>query len=214
MALRQLYLQINPSGLRMMQMRDRQAAFDSTRNRVIANKNSTCEFCGFKGMPQQMKIINLDGNYNNNTASNLCCTCSICARCLLIGSFEANDDQEAVERLIICNELSQVQLNHLYRVLLTSMSDATLEQSEIAKTAFRGLRNRATLVDDMFGRNASDTRVFVQSVLDSGVSEHQNLRSILQNLRYFPTRYSFHDEWNLWRTQLQEQLSKDIIIRF
>lgn len=214
MKLRELYLQINPGGLRAMQMRDRNKAFGPIRSKIISRDKSSCQFCGFRGNPEQMKIMNLDGNYNNNNTSNLCTTCSLCSRCLLLGTFEADSEQDSVERLIICNELSQVQLNHLYRVLLTSMSDATLEQCEVAKTIFRSLRNRASLVDEMFGKNASDTRVFVQSVFDSGVSNHQNLRGILQNLRYFPTRYSFHDEWGLWKSQLREQISKEIDIRF
>lgn len=214
MKLRELYLQINPSGLRMMRMRDRDRAFAPIKAKIIARDNTMCQFCGFKATEQQLNVVNLDGNYNNNSTQNLCAACSICSRSLLIGSYEAANDQDSVERLIICNELSQVQLNHLYRILLTSMSDATLEQHEISKTIFRSLRNRAALVDDMFGKNASDTRVFVQSVFDSGVSNHDNLRVILQNLRYFPTRQSFHDEWPIWKKQLREQLSKDIKIRF
>jgi intracellular multiplication protein IcmJ len=214
MKLRELYLQINPSGLRMMKMRDRHDAFASTKTKILARDNITCQFCGFKGIEQQMNVVNLDGNYNNNSVQNLCIACSICSRAMLLGSFEAANEQDSVERLIICNELSQVQLNHLYRVLLTSMSDATLEQCEIAKTIFRSLRNRAVLVDEMFGKNASDTRVFAQSVFDSGVSSHNNLRVILQNLRYFPTRHSFYEEWPLWKKQLREQVSNDIKIRF
>lgn len=214
MKLRELYLQINPSGLRMMRMRDRHRIFTPIKTKILSRDNLTCQFCGFKASLQQMNVVNLDGNYNNNNIQNLCTACSICSRVMLIGSFEAVNDQDSVERLIICNELSQVQLNHLYRVLLTSMSDATLEQAEVAKTVFRSLRNRAALVDDMFGKNTSDTRVFVQSIFDSGVSNHDNLRAILRNLRYFPTRYSFHDEWPLWRHQLKEQISTDIKIRF
>lgn len=214
MQLRELYLQINPSGQKMMDARDRNRTFEPIRARIMARDKSTCQFCGFIATDSQIKILNIDGNYNNNNPRNLISACSICARCMLIGSFESGAEQESVERLIVCNELSQVQLNHLYRVLLTSMSDPTLEQCEVSKTIFRSLRNRAALVDEMFGRNASDTRVFVQSVFDSGVSQHKNLRPVLQNLRYLPTRHSFHDEWELWKKQLRNQISQDIKIMF
>lgn len=210
----ELYLQINPGGLKMMRMRDRNPAFKSIRKQVLLRDKLTCQFCSFRGEGRQMNIINLDGDYNNNQPTNMCTTCSICSRCLLIGSFEATSESDSVERLIICNELSQVQLNHLYRVLLASMSDASLKHSETAKSIFRSLRNRASLVDNMFGKNASDTRVFVQSVLDSGVSEHKNLRYILQNLRYFPARSSFHNEWALWKPYLKKHCIDDILVQF
>jgi len=212
--MRDLYLQINPSGWKMMRMRNRNTAFTSVLTKVLARDNNTCQFCGFIGIPKQMFVINLDGNYNNNNPNNLCCSCSICTRCVLIGSYEATDDQDSVERLIICNELSQVQLNHIYRVLLASMSEPSLPQSEVAKTLFRSFRNRANLVDEMFGANASDTRVFSQAVFDSGISDHKNLRQILQNLRYFPTRHSFFKEWSLWRSQLKQFKTKDIKMVF
>jgi len=213
MALKELYLQINPSGWKMMRMRDRHKAFAPVRSKILSRDNNTCVYCGFAGQSNQMYVVNYDGNYNNNQISNLFTACSVCTRCVLIGSYETTDDQDSVERLIICAELTQVQLNHLYRVLLVSMSDPMLEQCEVAKTIFRSLRNRANLVDEMFGKNASDTRVFTQSILDSGVSTHENLRGILQNLRYLPTRHSFHKEWPLWKTQLRDKISEEIKIK-
>lgn len=212
--MRELYLQINPSGWKMMRMRDRNKAFTSTLLKILQRDNNTCQFCGFAGIQKQMYVVNIDGNYNNNVANNMCCSCSICTRCVLLGSFEAGDEQDSVERLIICNELSQVQLNHIYRVLLTSMANPSLGQAEVAKTLFRSLRNRANLVDELFGANASDTRVFSQAVFDSGISEHKNLRHILQNLRYLPTRNSFYKEWPLWKNQLKSQLATDIKMVF
>ncbi|MBP9721567.1 MAG: type IVB secretion system protein IcmJDotN [Gammaproteobacteria bacterium] len=212
--MRELYLQINPSGWKMMLMRDRNNAFASLRLKVLDRDNHTCQFCNFTGVPKQMYVINLDGNYNNNIPENMCCACSICTRCVLIGSFEEVDNQESVERLIICNELSQVQLNHLYRILLTSMANKNLPQSEVAKTAFRSFRNRANLVDEMFGPNSSDTRVFSQAIFDAGLSDHKNLRPILQNLRYFPARHSFHREWEIWKAQLKRTVDSSINIIF
>lgn len=212
MALLELYLQINPSGWKLMRYRDQEPGFELIRSKVLYRDANSCQFCGFSGLPSQLYIVALDGNYNNNSYTNLCSACSICTRCVLLGSFETVDEHDSVERLIICNELTQIQLNHLYRLLLTLMSDSSLRQCEIAKTVFRGLRNRAQLVDEMFGTNSSDTRVFMQSVLDSGVSEHKNLRDILQNLRYFPTRHSFSKEWPLWKTQLKERMNEDIKI--
>ena len=212
--MRELYLQINPSGWKMMQMRNRNQALNSLLNQILTRDNNTCQFCGFVGMAKQMNIINIDGNYNNNTANNMCCSCSICARCVMIGSFEATDNQESVERLIICNELSQVQLNHIYRVLLTSMANSILPQAEVAKTLFRSFRSRANLVDELFGANASDTRVFSQAVFDSGISDHKNFRLILQNVRYFPTRQSFYREWPLWKTQVKQNLAPDVKMVF
>ncbi len=210
----ELYLQINPSGWKMMLMRDRQEAFFTTKAKIIARDSNTCQFCNFIGIAKQMYVVNLDGDYNNNVAKNLVCACSICTRCVLIGSFEEVNNEASVERLIICNELSQVQLNHLYRVLLTSMSTPSLPQAEISKTVFRSFRNRGNLVDELFGNNASDTRVFSQAVFDSGLASHKNLRTILQNVRYFPTRSSFRREWPLWRKQLTNSIEKDIKILF
>lgn len=214
MALRELYLQINPSGWKMMRMRDRNAAFAATQAKILARDSNSCQFCGFTGIAKQMYIVNLDGNYNNNTVSNLCCACSICTRCVLIGSFETTDNQDSVERLIICNELSQIQLNHIYRIILASMANSTLAQAEVAKTLYRSFRNRANLVDEMFGANASDTRVFCQAVFDSGISTHKNLRMVLQNVRYLPARHSFHREWKIWRTQLRQAINPEIKIVF
>jgi hypothetical protein len=124
------------------------------------------------------------------------------------------DNQDSVERLIICNELSQIQLNHIYRIILASMANSTLAQAEVAKTLYRSFRNRANLVDEMFGANASDTRVFCQAVFDSGISTHQNLRMVLQNVRYLPARHSFHREWKIWRTQLRQAINPEIKIVF
>ncbi len=211
--MRKLYLQINHAGAKMMQMRDRNKVFYPIKMAILKRDNNTCQFCAFNGIEPQMKIVALDGNYNNNNPKNLLTACSICTRCLLIGSFEATGEHDSVERLIICNELSQVQLNHLYRVLLCSMSDATLDHCETAKTVFRSLRNRSILVDEIFGKDASDTRVFMQSVLDSEVSTHKNLRGILDNLRYFPSRNSFHNEWSLWRKQLAQSANIKLKIR-
>lgn len=211
--MRKLYLQINHAGAKMMQMRDRNKAFYPIKISILKRDKLTCQFCNFHGIEQQMKIVALDGNYNNNNPKNLLTACSICTRCLLIGSFEASGEHDSVERLIICNELSQVQLNHLYRVLLYSMSDPNLEHCETAKTVFRSLRNRAVLVDEMFGKDASDTRIFMQSVLDSEVASHKNLRGILDNLRYFPSRNSFHNEWSLWGKQLAKAVNTKLKIR-
>ena len=60
------------------------------------------------------------------------------------------------------------------------------------------MRHRASVVDKMFGENSSDTKVFLQSVLDSNLQKNQNMQQILKYLRFFPGRTSFRAEWQSW----------------
>ena len=78
------------------------------------------------------------------------------------------------------------------------MESNNSQYQDIAKSFYRCLRHRASVVDKMFGENSSDTKVFLQSVLDSNLQKNQNMQQILKYLRFFPGRTSFRAEWQSW----------------
>jgi len=50
----------------------------------------------------------------------------------------------------------------------------------------------------MFGENSSDSKIFLQSVMDSNLIKNPNMKKVLSYLRYFPGRTSFREEWGSW----------------
>lgn len=202
MDINDISLEINPFGWNLKQQRLKSKAFLEIKTKFIAYKDNTCDLCNYKSKAKYLSVVNKNGNYRDNKGSNFNLACSICTACHFIGSYQSSSDTESVDRLIYCPEISQVQLNQMYRVLFVAMESNNSKYKDIAKSFYRSLRHRANLVDKMFGDNSSDCRIFLQSVMDSNLLKSTNIKKVLKYLRFFPGRSSFREEWAVWEDDL------------
>ena len=198
MEIKDIAIEINPFGWGLKKQRLKSKTFLEIKKKFIAYKKHTCDICKYTAQEKFLHVINKNGNYRDNKGSNFSLACGMCAACFFIGSYNPSTSPESVDRLIYCPEISQVQLNHLYRILFVAMERNDSKYQDIAKSFYRCLRHRASTVDKMFGENSSDSKIFLQSVMDSDLIKNPNMKNILSYLRFFPSRISFREEWQSW----------------
>ena len=118
----------------------------------------TCKFCGYKG--RTLEVINHDNNYSHNKPGNLLTACVFCARCTLLDSYKL--DYAGGDRIIYLPEMSQTNLNTLYKVLFVEAAgEMNNEGAYNAKAILAQLLDRATLLDQNTGAQLSHPGFFL-----------------------------------------------------
>lgn len=183
------------NGLRFLS-RKANAAFQKIVPTVFKRDDNTCRFCGFQSQKYQ-EVVNLDNNYANNKLDNLATACSFCTTCFFLDLVGV--DGKSGGTIIHLPEISQGDLNHFCRALFCSLLREAPYKGKL-QAVFLSLQDRAKVVEEVFGPNAQDPKIFGQSLIDSGLNDAQLKHPILSELKFLPARKFYKDQAEYWKT--------------
>lgn len=200
-----LELAVNLTGWRIFIRRREDKAFLPISKRIYDRDNYTCQYCGFQAKEYQ-EIINLDGNYTNNKASNMVTACCFCSQCFFLETIGMDDMGGG--QLIYAPEMSQADVNSFCHVLFCAMGNGTGYQ-ESAQTVYRGLKFRSQIIENKFGPGTSNPSTFGQMVLEYKSNNAGAEVDILKDIRLLPSYTKFKVQLDAWAAAALEELSAE-----
>lgn len=200
-----LKLAVNLQGWRSFIRRKLDKAFQPIQLRVFERDAYTCQFCAFQAKEYQ-DVINLDGNYANNKASNMVTSCCFCTQCLFLQAV-GMDDQSGGQ-LIYLPELSQGDLNSFCHVLFCAMENNTVYQ-ESAQSIYRSLKFRSQIIENKFGHGTSTPSVLGQMLIEYKGPEPEKKQAILKDMRLLPAHAKFKVQLDAWAAAALEELKAE-----
>lgn len=193
-----LTLSANLDGWRVFNARRKQSDFQKLAQKVYVRDKYICQFCGFRDLVYQ-EVANLNGNYRDNDLSNLATCCALCIECNFLGVMGREN------RVIFFPQMTQAELMLFTRVLFCLIASST-PYVETAKSLYRNLRQLMVPVDEIFGKDASISDLFGQSLLDTQGMTEQAQAKIMQSLRLLPNQQHFTDQVTHWSTLIIPKL--------
>lgn len=185
-----LILRANTEGWRVFLSRRHQDVFRKNAPKIWQRDQYRCQYCGFQSKRFQ-EIVNIDGNYQNNTAGNLTTACGLCAHCLFLGA------QGLGHKVVFCPDITQVQISQMTRVLFCATESGS-EFSETAKVLYRNMLKWAEPIEEMFGKGASEFETFGQSVLDTPNISETHYLEVMKYVRVLPNPKVFSEQIGYW----------------
>lgn len=176
--------------------------FLAIQEKILHRDHNTCRYCGFQAKQQQV-IVNHDHDYSNNKASNLVTACIFCAQCFFLDQIGKNNNTGGY--IVYLPELTQADLNHICRVLFSSLLRDAPYKGKL-QTTYLSFKDRSIIVDENFGPNSSDPNIFGQTLIDSNLTSKQLQHPILTNLRLLPERKFFTKEIKYWKANIFDQI--------
>lgn len=193
-----LTLSANLDGWRLFNARRKNSDFQKIAQKVFVRDKYKCQFCGFRDLLHQ-EVANLNGNYRQNELSNLATCCALCIECNFLGVLGRGN------RIIYFPQMSQAELMHVTRVLFCLTSSKTAF-AETAKSLYRNLRQLVQPVDEIFGKDASVSDLFGQSLLDTQGMSAEMQKKVMRPLRLLPNQQNFEEQTAHWSTLILPKL--------
>ena len=194
--LREISLTFNPGAWTLFNKRRSDKRFDTFVSRLKIEQNSQCQFCGFKD-DSFLEVINLDGNYKNNTVSNMALACPICAQCFFIEMIGKTHNSGGI--LIHLPSITQVELNALCHAIFCGIRNGSTHSSG-AKELYNSLKLRGKLVENAYGSGMSNPAFMGTMLIDTPIENKDVLsQRILKDIRVLPIIEKFHsclDQWS------------------
>lgn len=195
-----LALVATPSNWRLFMVRKHDPRFLTFAKQVFARDQNTCQYCGFIAN-SWMDVVNNDGNYHHNRLENLVTACPLCAQCFFLESVGGDEFGGGV--LIVCPELSQIELNSLCHVLFTAMISGGPRASD-ARHVYRGLRLRMQQTDKLLGDGLSQPAMLGRLLVEyEGDMTKNLLAKVNASVRLLPEIQYFAEPVKTW---IQEAL--------
>ncbi len=200
-----LSLRVSPGASRLFFARKFDPAFAKFTGQIWKRDYYTCQFCGFQANKFQ-EVVNLDGNYKNNTLSNLVTACCFCAQCLFMEMVGKGDYGGGT--LIYMPEISQPELNGLSHVLFCAIANGTDYRVD-AQNIYRNLKMRGQIVEDKLGEGVSNPALVGQMLLNTAANQKERNPGWLSDLRLLPARTKFKEQIDAWAAAALEEMSKN-----
>ena len=196
MTMHEIQLSATDSNWRLFMVRKADKAFLAFQDKIQVRDQHTCQYCGFCAY-QNLEVINRDGNYRNNRASNLVTACDLCAQCFFLESIGKGDFGGGA--LIYLPEMSQGQLNAMTHVLFASMVSSSAMAVQ-ARNVYRSFKLRAQIVEKQLGEGLSNPallgRLMVDANRESAITLFKELAPKLRLLAEV-SRFAVHIEANV-----------------
>lgn len=182
--------------------RERNQRFLAIKKKIFARDDNTCRYCGFQADKYQM-VVNHDHDYTNNKSANLVTACIFCAQCFFLDQIGKNNKTGGY--IIYLPEITQADLNHICRVLFSSLLRDAPYKGKLQNT-YLSLKDRNSNVDEIFGPNSSNPNVFGQTLIDANLANEQLQHTVLSSLRLLPERKFFAEEIKYWKAAIFDQV--------
>jgi intracellular multiplication protein IcmJ len=200
-----LKLAVNLAGWRSFIRRKADKAFQPIQQKIFNRDSYTCQFCAFQAKEYQ-DVVNLDGNYSNNKASNLVTSCCFCTQCLFLQSVGLDDASGG--QLIYLPEISQGDLNSFCHVLFCAMENNTVYQDS-AQSIYRSLKFRSQIIENKFGHGTSNPSILGQMLIEYTGPASQKKIEILKPMRLLPAHAKFKMQLDAWAAAALEELNAE-----
>jgi intracellular multiplication protein IcmJ len=185
-----LQLRANFEGVSCFLNRKDDPSFGEIRTKVLSRDHHTCRYCGFHAEKFQ-QIVSINGDFKNNNLDNLATACIFCMHCQLLALRNTN------AKIIFLPEVTQVELNHFVRILFCA-STMKREVSDLAKSLYQAFRKRTSVVEEVFGKDASDSLIFAQSLIDINPESQKQQQKALTSLRLLPAKSYYNKQIDYW----------------
>jgi intracellular multiplication protein IcmJ len=170
-------------------------AFLPFQEKIFLRDNHTCQFCGFQAKKHQ-DVVNLDGDYSNNSAANLVTACCFCSQGFFLEAIGKHEFGGGL--LIYLPELTQGELNALCHVLFAMMVSGD-EAKDKAREIYRSLKLRAQIVEKELGEGLTNPALYGHLLLDANVSGTEALHSkIGAKVRVLPNLNKYAEPLEGW----------------
>lgn len=202
----ELQLAVNLNGWRIFTRRKEDKAFLPVAKRVFQRDAYTCQYCAFQAQEYQ-EVVNLDGNYLNNKASNMITACCFCVQCLFLQSVGV--DEMSGGQLIYLPEVSQADLNSFCHVLFCALGNNTSYQDS-AQNIYRSLKFRSQLIENKFGVGTSNPSVFGQMLIEYQTHDpEKKMDTMLHDMRLLPSYVKFNVQLDAWAAAALKELEEE-----
>jgi intracellular multiplication protein IcmJ len=199
----ELQLAVNLAGWRVFVRRKDDKAFLPVQKRVFERDAYTCQYCSFQAREYQ-EVVNLDGNYANNSTSNMITACCFCAQCLFLQSVGL--DEMGGGQLIYLPEMTQADLNSFCHVLFCAMESNTGYQ-DTAQSVYRSFKFRSQVIENKFGMGTSNPSVLGQMIIELKSSVPNKKIDVLKEMRLLPSHTKFRVQLEAWAAAAMKELS-------
>lgn len=200
-----LHIQAQAGAWRLYSARKANSGFRAFQAKIWQRDRYTCQFCGFQAR-QFQDVINIDGNYRRNKASNMVTSCCFCAQCFFLESVGVGDFGGGT--LVYLPEISQPQLNSFCHVIFCAITNDTGYKAS-AQSIYRSFKFRSQLVEDAFGEGCSSPSTIGQLLIDSGKTELKEQHRLLDGIRLLPSRAKFRLQIERWAATALDELSSE-----
>ena len=199
-----LQLAVNLAGWRIFTRRKEDKAFLPVAKRILQRDAYTCQYCAFQAQEYQ-EVVNLDGNYLNNKASNID---SVALRqCLFLQAVGV--DEMSGGQLIYLPEVSQGDLNSFCHVLFCALGNNTSYQDS-AQSIYRSLKFRSQMVENKYGAGTSNPTVFGQMLIEYQTHDpEKKYDELLHDMRLLPSYVKFNVQLDAWAAAALKELEEE-----
>jgi len=206
MTLYPIQLLATDSNWRLFMLRKQDPAFARFQERVHKRDRYSCRYCGFTSR-EAMEVINLDGDYHNNSLFNLMTACGFCAQCFFLESI--GKAAFGGGTFIYLPEIAQGQLNALCHMLFASIAAGNTFAKQ-ARNIYLSLRLRIQIVEEKLGAGLSRPSalgsILVESNQKTLLALHPDIAGALRILPSFTAfsktiqqqMYSSFDAMLIW----------------
>ena len=180
---------------RLFSIRRADPPFLALQEKILLRDQSTCQFCGFRTR-LYLEIVNIDGDFRRNQASNLAAACPFCTQCFFLEEIGKTDATGGV--LIHAPEMSQGQVNALCHQLFLSMVSNGLCATE-SRTLYRSLKGRSQRVEKVVGEGLSNPARYGRLLIEANSEGSRALHhKICQHVRLLPDFMNFSARVVAW----------------
>lgn len=166
--------------------------YASVRKQVLERDDHTCVYCDFKSLKHQ-HIHHLNHDHGSVKIENLVTACPLCHQCFHLGL--AGVKSSGV--MIYATEFSQAEINNMARACFIAVYRGGANM-EAAQDLYEALRERRTLVEDVFGPGSSNPSYFGQAFVEMKPEIYAERKSKLPGLRLLPKMEAFGKEIVFW----------------
>ena len=178
----------------MFSRREIAPGFEEFKKKVFSRDHNKCMYCGFRAT-SHMWIVNCDGNYRNNTMSNMVTACPLCKQCHFIEHVGSMDGGGV---LIYLPEMKQAELNGLCHSLFCAIANATIHE-RTAQDIYNTLKLRSNPVELAYGESRSDPKIFGEMVINTPIDRINEIsQEVLKDLRLLPNLNKFKQQIQDW----------------
>ncbi|MCF6764398.1 type IVB secretion system protein IcmJDotN [Thiotrichales bacterium 19S3-7] len=159
--------------------RKNSSLFQKVRSDVIQRYHNCCAYCGISVGDDELEVVNINHNYTDNNKKNFAAACQFCTQILLMDQYTAN--YSGNDCMIYFPNMTQPQLNHLYRALWYHIKNKTKEAAFKSKELLAELSDASKTLNQVVGTELSNPGVFVHYLYGRSSD-----RQLLKKIRWLP----------------------------